>query len=264
MSKMSMLLKPCPYCHKNVPAGMTECPYCHRDEKGQEARFADAPSSASLDAALQHDLNQLTSDDPYARQEAAERINQRGSGVAPHLITVLNEQSRKGLPEIAKLLGRLRDRRAIGVLTQAMKIGDEDLRTAAVWALCQMHDPQVLPDLLQEAERPNPTVQGYLAHALAGYQDPRVVPALLKLSAQRPQEVVFQALWSLGEAGDAAAIPHLRRKLSRKDPLLFAAAAASLKQLGGPVRRRLPIVGYTIGVIAALLLVTMWAWHIYR
>src|SRR4029077_9400706 len=167
MSEMTMLLKPCPHCRKSVPAGMTECPYCHRDDKGQEPRSVEGSPASSMDTALQNDLNQLASEDPYARQEAAVRIQQRGSGIVPFLMNILSEQTRGGLPEIAKLLGRLRDRRAIGVLMQAMKIGHAEVRTAAVWALCQMNDAQILPELLQEAERPDPTVQGYIAHALA-------------------------------------------------------------------------------------------------
>jgi HEAT repeat protein len=253
MTDMSMRLTQCLYCHKSIPVRMSECPYCHRDDKGQEIDASGIPAISSIDAGLQKDLTQLGSEDLYIRQEAAERIGQRGMKVVPMLVSILNEHSRKGLADIAKILGRLRDRSAIAALTQSMKIGNEDLRSAAVWALCQMNDAEVLPALLQEAGRQNPTVQGYIAHALAGFREARVTQTLAKLSADTSSEVAFQAVWSLGEVGDASTIPLLRDRLSRRDRLIDAAARYSLKRLGGPLRRRLPkwIVGLGVLLLIA-------------
>ena len=62
--------------------------------------------------------------------------------------------------------------------TQAAKLGDEELRLAAVWALAQFHEPEVLPILLSEADRPHPIIQSFLANTLGTFQDSRVVPAL--------------------------------------------------------------------------------------
>jgi HEAT repeat protein len=256
-------LKPCSQCHKEIPAGITECPYCHRREQGLEGNTTEQATLNSLEAQLQGELAQLEHDDPFVRQSAADRILQRGAAGVPLLNKVLNEHTRKGLPEVARLLGRLRDRRAIGALTQALKIGDEDLRIAAVWALTQFNEAQVLDELLNEIDRPNPMIQSYLAHTLVNYQDPRIVPSLIKLTDHKSPDVAFQAVWALGEAGDKTAIVALRKVLGRRDALLRAAAAFSLRRLGGPVRRAYSWQVYA-AVIGGLSVVSAILWHFYR
>ena len=258
-----MLLKKCAHCRKDIPPTMTECPYCHRDQTGQDAA-AELTVDTSFDAQVQRDLDLLGSDDPFTRQTAADRIGQRGISVIPHLINLLQDHTHRGIYEAARLLGRLRDRRAVGALVEALNIGDEDLRTSAVWALSQLNDPRVLEELLREAGRNNPMVQGYLAHVLAGYQDPRVVPALIKLAQNKNREVSFHAIWTLGEAGDAAAIAPLRRLLGRRDALIRSAAEAALRRLGGPVRRTVPVWGVTARWVAGLSAAAVLIWHFYK
>jgi HEAT repeat protein len=263
MQEIGVFLKKCLACRKDIPCTITECPYCHADDQGRPSAV-DQAAAASLEAQVQSELTQMESDDPFIRQGALDRLSQKGSAVVPILINYLNDHSRKEVSEVAKLLGRLKDRRAVGVLVQSLQIGDEALRASAVWALSQLNDPHVLEVLIRESDRPNPTVQGYLAYVLGGYQDPRVTPALIKLSLHKSREVSFQAIWALGEAGDGAAITPLRRILGRKDALIKAAAALALKRLGGPVRRAYPVIGYAAGVAVAVSTVLALLWRTYR
>ncbi|OGR89562.1 MAG: hypothetical protein A2992_03950 [Elusimicrobia bacterium RIFCSPLOWO2_01_FULL_59_12] len=258
-----MFRKKCPSCGKDIPTSIDVCPYCRRDEAGQAAA-AELPADSGMEGSLPEDLVQLGNNDPFVRKSAADRIAQKGSAAVPTLINLLSEQSHKGAAEVARLLGRLRDRRAVSALVQAIKTGDEELRSTAVWALAQINDPLALEELLHEADRNNPTVQAYLAHIIAGVQDPRVVPALIKLARHTSREVSFQAIWALGEAGDRAAVLPLRRLLGRKDALIRAGAEASLRRLGGPVRRAIPIFGVAAGFAACLSAGAALFWHFYK
>ena len=228
-----MVLKPCPFCRKEIPRAMTVCPYCHMDEKGKPVRIdSSAPSQEETDRFFENDLKDLSSEDPFVCEQAVIRIAQRGFGVVQALISILNDLGKPGLSGVAKALGRIGDRRAIAVLSQAARSGDEELRTAAIWALAQFREPEVLPVLLTEAERPHPTIQAYLAYVLGGYQDERVVPVLGALCRHHNREVAFQAAYALGETGSRNALPSLRRVLKRREPMIREAAIASLRRLG--------------------------------
>ena len=175
---------------------------------------------------------ELASDDPFIRDQAVVRVARRGDGVVQALTSILNDFAKPGLSGVALVLGKIGDRRAIPVLAQAAKMGDEELRIASVWALAQFHEPEVLPALLAEAERPHPIIQSFLANALGTFQDTRVLPALMKLAAHPSREVAFQAACSLGELGSRDGVPALQKSWRRGDALMRAACAASLRRLG--------------------------------
>src|SRR5579864_3154093 len=144
-----MILKPCPFCQKDIPRSITVCPYCHRDEQGKtiamDTSVVDTPGS---DFNLENDLKELANEDPFVQEQAVVRVAQRGSGVVPALITILSDFAKPGIAGVARVLGKIGDRRAIPALAQVAKLGDEDLRISAVWALAQFHEPEVLPYLL--------------------------------------------------------------------------------------------------------------------
>lgn len=254
-----MILKPCPFCQKDIPRSITACPYCHRDEKGQTVQMDTTVTAAEADHFFENDLKELASADLFVRNQAVVRVAQRGFGVVQALISILGDFAKPGLAGVAKALGQIRDKRAIPVLAQAAKMGDDDLRTAAVWALTQFHEPEVIPILLSEVERPHPLIQSYVANALGAIQDPRVLPALSKLALHPHREVAFQAAYALGEMGNPQAISALRRAARRRDPFVRAAASASLRRLGSSVLKRstwwIWIIGVFLaaGVIAAFL-----------
>jgi len=259
-----MILKPCPFCHKDIPRAITVCPYCHRDEKGQAAAMdssvVEVPEAAGF---FEDDLRELSSEDSFRRDQAVVRVAQRGFGVVQALISILGDSAKPGLAGVAGALGRIGDRRAIPVLTQAAKMGDDELRMAAIWALAQFREPEVLPILIAESERPHPIIQSFLANVLGSYQDSQVVPALAKLSGHPNREVAFQAACALGETGDFSAVPALRKAWRRRDPLVRAAGAASLRRLGvKPSAIAVKTWLITLAILAAAAAAA--AWFIYR
>lgn len=257
-----MLLRPCPFCEKKIPRAITVCPYCHRDEQGQMVQM-DTSASATVESAqaLERDMQDLGSEDSYLRDQAMVRMAHRGHGVVQGLIAVLGDLGKPGLAGVAKALGRIGDRRAIPALAQAARMGDEDVRLAAVWALSQIHDPDVLPALIAEADRKDPTVQSYLAYVLGTFRDSTILPTLERLGRHSHREVAFHAACAMGDLGDARAVPSLRRLYRKSDDLLRAAAAASLRRLGVSAKRpRQLTVG---GIVAAVLLLGVaagWWW----
>src|SRR3954469_11654060 len=129
-----MFLKKCAYCQKEIPSRAKECPYCRRDESGRDMAAAER-AAQPLDAQAQSEIRALSHDDPVIRKEASDRLSQRGAAVVPVLINIVQEHTHQGAKEAVRLLGRLRDRRAVGALIRALQVGDEDLRGAAVQAL---------------------------------------------------------------------------------------------------------------------------------
>jgi len=249
-----MILRPCPFCAKDIPRSMTVCPYCHRDEQGQPVSMDSTVTAApAADKYFENDLEELASADPFVSEQAVVRVAQRGFGVVQALISILSDFTKPGLAGIARALGKIKDRRAIPALAQAAKMGDEELRTAAIWSLAQFHEPEVLPVLLSEAEKSHPLTQSFLAHALGSFQDHRVGPVLARLAAHPNREVAFQAACALGETGETAGIRALKKSWHRADPLIRAASAASLRRLGAKPSWMSPkIVLAGSGVLAAL------------
>jgi len=237
-----MQLRPCPFCQKPIPKKMTACPYCHHDEQGQKVRMDTAapPPDPNEKKYYENDMADLGSDDPYLREQAVVRMAQRGFGVVQALIDVLSNLNRPGLAATAKVLGRVRDRRAVPALTNALRMGDEELRSAAAWALGQIHEPQVLATFAAEADRQHPVIQAYIAYVLGSARDGNSVKPLAKLLSAPQREVAFQAACALGEIGDRDAAGPLRRALGHKEAVVRVAAAASLKRLGLSVRMLIP------------------------
>jgi hypothetical protein len=261
-----MILRPCPFCAKEIPRAITVCPYCHRDEKGQPSQTqarAQAESPANTPY-FEDDFSELASEDPYIREQAVVRMAQKGFGIVQALIAILSDHAKPGLAAVAKTLGIIRDRRAIDVLAQAARMGDGELRTASVWALTQFSEPEVLPILLVEADRPPAELQSYVAYALGRFADVRAIPVLDKLARHANREVAFQAVCALGESPGPASVAALRRALQRRDPLVQAAAKASLRRLGASSssqKSRWVIVNIVAGLLVGGLL---FLWFFYK
>jgi HEAT repeat protein len=249
-----MILKPCPFCQKDIPRSIMVCPYCHRDEAGQPVAMDTAAVETGVsDKYYEDDLKDLSSDDPFTREQAVVRVARHGVGVVPALMSILNDFAKAGLSGVAYALGKIGDRRSIPVLSQAAKMGDEELRIAAIWALAQFREPEVLPILLSEAVRPHPITQSFLANTLGTFQDASVLPVLSKLAVHPNREVAFQAACALGDVGSREGIPVLKKSWRAGGDLVRAASAASLKRLGSaPARFSSLTMALGIGALIAL------------
>jgi len=212
---------------------MTACPYCHRDEMGEPVMMdTQAPPPEDFSREMDLALGQLASEDLYVRDQAAARLEKLGISATTTLIQALEEHKKPALGIIAKILGRVGDKRAIGPLSQSARSGDEALRLMSVWALAQFRDSEALPALLMEAERPHPVIQSYLASVLGNFQDLRAVPVLSRLTQHSSREVAFHAVAALGELRTPESTRALQRAYRRRDPMIRAMACAALSRRG--------------------------------
>src|SRR4051812_16496092 len=111
-----MILKPCPFCQKDIPRAITVCPYCHRDEQGKPvAMDSEAPVVSIDEGALNSDLKELASADPFVRDQAVHRVSQNGFAVVPTLMSRLSDPAKPGSAGVARSLGKIKDARAIPI-----------------------------------------------------------------------------------------------------------------------------------------------------
>jgi len=244
---------------------MTTCPYCHRDEQGQlVAMDTAAPPPEDGTREIEQDIKLLESEDAYVRDQAATRIAQKSFSASLPLIALMQDHKSPILPHVARILGRIGDKRAIPALAQAARGGDEELRMGALWALAQYREAEALPVLIAEAERAHPVTQSYLAHVLGGFQNPEVVPVLAKLTRSPNSEVAFHAVSALGGFTTPDTLKALQGAVRRKDPLVQAAAAASLRRLGKSPVMASGLVWRVVAAFAAVAVLAVAGWWYYR
>ena len=118
---------------------------------------------------------------------------------------------------LALALGRIGDPRAVPVLREAATAsGDAETRIFATWALGSIADPTALEDLLELAGAADVGLRKTAVHALGSFAAEAEVREALAAALRDPApDVRWNAAVALGRAGDARAIPVLRRMLDR-------------------------------------------------
>lgn len=124
---------------------------------------------------------------------------------------------------LALALGRLRDRRAVRPLLDAVEqLRKGDARTLdsetliyAVWALGSIGDAAALPELLACAAHPDRGVRKVAVHALSVFDTPEARAALRQALADPVEDVRWNAALGLGRRGEAASVPVLLAMLDR-------------------------------------------------
>jgi HEAT repeat protein len=133
----------------------------------------------------------------------------------------LFEDAEKDDPKVrrylALALGRIGDPRAVPVLREAATAsGDAETRIFATWALGSIADPTALEDLLELAGAADVGLRKTAVHALGSFAAEAEVREALAAALRDPApDVRWNAAVALGRAGDARAIPVLRRMLDR-------------------------------------------------
>lgn len=116
--------------------------------------------------------------------------------------------------EAAKALGFVGSKRAVRPLAASLLESDSSYRrAAAAHALGLIGDKRSLEPLLQVLLNPHEDskTRGEAAEALANLNDPRAVDPLIKALQDESTEVRFWSAYALGEIGDERAVPELKR-----------------------------------------------------
>lgn len=149
-------------------------------------------------------------------------------------------------------LGRIEDRQALNVVTQAVESDDPLVRLAATWALVQL-DPQnpdyvknAVPRLTAALERPEPRIRLQAARTLGqlGAAARAAIPALQKRVAEDPElEVRIAAAAALAESGADAApcVPCLLELFNEPHADARRTVLYALGRIGPLAREAIPL-----------------------
>lgn len=185
------------------------------------------PPDASA-ASTDNLIAQLRSAIPDLRWAAADALAERGEArVVDALIRVMHDPRGTGrVCVMAKALGRIKDPRAIGALTEAVTVrGNEDLRVCAIQSLGMIGDKRAVPTLIEALKQRNMPVEAAKSLARLGGDD-AVTP--IAAAAEDPL-LRFWMIQSLGELGRMKALPWLTRYAHEPSPVREAVAEARWK-----------------------------------
>jgi HEAT repeat protein len=179
-----------------------------------------------------------------ARAELAEvlgRMKERRA-VQP-LIGLLNDEDVKVRKEAAHALGRIGDPSAVDALLKEI---DDDrwlLRSEIAEALGRLGDKKAVDALIKHLKDEKWLVQRSSARALSALGDPRATPALIELLMSTNEDVRTCAAEVLGTLGDPRAVAPLLALL--RDPEASAAAVNGLRILLKGAAEKLPAADLT-------------------
>jgi HEAT repeat protein len=171
----------------------------------------------------------------YGREHAAlvllDAIESFGSFAVEPLIEALADKEGTVRRFAARILGNIKDPRAIEALGMELYDLNHEVGTAVALALSQIGPASY--DVLEAAARhPEPGIRANVILALGKIKDNRVAPILLDLIRDPDRSVQKQAVLSLGELGDPRAVPVLLEiSTSRTDREMAHLARQVLEKL---------------------------------
>ena len=131
----------------------------------------------------------------------------------PSLLRLLRDAEASVRREAADALGRMKSKRPIEPLIEAMLCDSNlEVREAAAYALGNIDDNRAVEPMLKvltDSSEP-PTLRGIVAEQLGWLGDTRAVPALLAALEDQSVEVRFWAVHALGWVGRQDVIPRLQ------------------------------------------------------
>jgi len=171
--------------------------------------FADKPNTAASSSESRESLiDKLKSLIPDIRWAAAfELANRRDRGAVEAIIRAMRDPDTVRVCVMAQALGRIKDPRALGPLTEAaFDLDNRDLRLCAIQSLGMLKDARAIPKLIEALETRNMPVAA--ADALARIGDERGVQPIINAAADN--ELTLWMVMALGELGSSQALPYLQ------------------------------------------------------
>ena len=133
----------------------------------------------------------------------------------------------------ATLLGLRGDARAISILIEAARTGQQDCQLRAIEALGQLQDERGGMVLVEALDSDDEEVHWAASQALTAMKE-AALPALVQILKAPKPHVRWHAACELGDIGDARAAGGLAEALFDDDFSVRWAAAEALSKLGAP------------------------------
>jgi HEAT repeat protein len=172
----------------------------------------------------------------YEREQAAEvllnAIEGMGAIAVDKLLEALHDSEMTVRRFSARLLGRIKDRRAIEPLGMALYDTHFEVGAAAAVSLAGFGPPG-LKILAEALHHPEAWLRQHAITGLTLSGDQRIVPAILEMLNDPEREVQKQAIQSLGELKDPRALPALQAiAIDRRDREFSSLARGAIEALG--------------------------------
>lgn len=129
-------------------------------------------------------------------------------------------------------LGALGDRKAIPVVSAALRDKEAAVRRRSAWALGALDASEAVTALVGALSDEDAGVRRQAAWALGAIGDRAAVDGLMKALGDSSPEVREQAAWALGAIGDSKATSSLAKALKDTDPRVRRQAAWALGVIG--------------------------------
>jgi HEAT repeat protein len=173
----------------------------------------------------------LLGKDQFVSARIAAICIEMGPRTAPLLIKTTREGTPKARFWAAKILGEIRDPRAVRALCDALLDPDPEVRSAATWALGHIADPAAAPMVSSMLRDLVWYVRAHAAESLGKIGVPHYVPALAGALCDRTWWVRKNALDALVRIGEPSK-QMLFRVLESEDRFARECAAEALGALG--------------------------------
>jgi len=169
-------------------------------------------------------------------RSAGESLTKIGSPAVPALLEKLDDRWGGDRIAIAKVLGDIGDRRAVGKLEAVLADGAVDVRTryAAAEALVKLNDPQAVPTFIAILSGRDSQLHAVAAWGLGMLGDTRGVPALISALDSSETSVRSHAVAALAAIKDPGAVPNLMMFLKSADRSLVIEVAAAITEIEDP------------------------------
>lgn len=152
---------------------------------------------------------------------AHELANRKDSRAVEAIINAMHDPDTVRVCVMAQALGRIKDPRALGPLTEAaFDYGNRDLRLCAIQSLGMIGDRGAIPKLIEALEAGNMPIAA--ADALARIGDDRGIQPIINAAAD--SELRLWMVMALGELGSSKALPYLQSLAEQNKKIVLVAA----------------------------------------
>lgn len=124
-------------------------------------------------------IDRLKSIDERNRKPAVDQLAAMGRPIVPRLLTEMSSSYTQVRFEVAHLLGRSKDPRAVPVLIAALADKSANVAQTAAWSLGSIRSSQAVPALLAYTDDVSPGVRHQVVWALGACQSDSLAPALV-------------------------------------------------------------------------------------